>query len=424
MIPTLMRVAWISLRRDRVAQTLTFILPITFFTIFASVFGSQGTRGTARVDVAVVDEDRSEYSTRLVATLQKDGGLDVRTAVGGRGADAKTLLDRAKVETLVREGDVSAAIVIPKGARPSFGAPTSAPPIDVLADPSNPVASQIVTGLLQKAAMTAAPEVTFRSDIELFEKYAGTLTPQQKTAVDSWEQELRKRSTEPQAKKEAQGDASGPIAVHVTDVLGEQRKSPLIAFYAAGIAIMFLLFTCSGAAGTLLDEMDSGTLDRVLTTRAGMTGLLAAKWSYLTLLGVLQITVMFTYGMLVFRLPFLQHLGGFAVMTLISAATVASFGLLLATACKTRAQLSGLSTIVILTISAIGGSMFPRFLMSPAMQKLGLVTFNTWALDGYVKVFWREARIVELWPQVLVLAGFMTLFLVTSRWLARRWEAA
>jgi ABC-2 type transport system permease protein len=421
MIPTLMRVAWISLRRDRVAQTLTFILPITFFTIFASVFGNQGTRGTARVDVAVVDEDRSDYSARLVETLRQDGALDVRTTVGGRGGDAKTPLDRTKVEALVREGDVSAAIVIPEGARPSFGAPTG-PPIDVLADPSNPVASQIVTGLLQKAAMTAAPEVTFRSDIELFEKYAGTLTPQQKAAVDSWEQELHRRSTTPQAKTEAPDD-HGPIAVHVTDVLGEQRKSPLIAFYAAGIAIMFLLFTCSGAAGTLLDEMDSGTLDRVLTTRAGMTGLLAAKWSYLTLLGVLQITVMFTYGMLVFRLPFLQHLGGFAVMTLMSAAAVASFGLLLATACKTRAQLSGLSTIVILTISAIGGSMFPRFLMSPAMQKLGLVTFNTWALDGFVKVFWREARIVELWPQVLVLAGFMTVFLVTARWLARRWEA-
>jgi linearmycin/streptolysin S transport system permease protein len=423
MIPTLMRVAWISLRRDRVAQTLTFILPITFFTIFASEFGSQGMRGASRVDVAVVDEDRSEYSRRLVETLRQDGGLDVRTTVGGRGADQATPLDRAKAEALVRGGDRSAAIVIPKGARPSFGAPTGAPPIDVLADPSNPVASQIVAGLLQKAAMTAAPELTFRSDIDQFEKYAGPLTPQQRTAVDTWEQELQRRSAAPQVKTSTT-DLGGAISVHVIDVLGKRRDNPLIAFYAAGIAIMFLLFTCSGAAGTLLDEVDSGTLDRVLTSRAGMTGLLAAKWSYLTLLGVLQITVMFTYGALVFRLPFLRHLAGFAVMTPVSAAAVAGFGLLLATACRTRAQLSGLSTIVILTISALGGSMFPRFLMSPAMQKMGLVTFNTWALDGYLKVFWREARIVELWPQVLVLAAFTTVFLVTARWLARRWEAA
>ena len=35
--------------------------------------------------------------------------------------------------------------------------------------------------------------------------------------------------------------------------------------------------------------------------------------------------------------------------------------------------------------------MFPRFLMSETMQKFGLLTFNAWALDGYLKVFWRDA---------------------------------
>ena len=56
-------------------------------------------------------------------------------------------------------------------------------------------------------------------------------------------------------------------------------------------------------------------------------------------------------------------------------------------------------------MSALGGSMFPRFLMSETMQRIGLVTFNAWALDGYLKVFWRDAPIWELWPQVAVLAG-------------------
>ena len=37
------------------------------------------------------------------------------------------------------------------------------------------------------------------------------------------------------------------------------------------------------------------------------------------------------------------------------------------------------------------------------MQKIGLVTFNAWALDGYLKVFWRNAPIWQLWPQVAVL---------------------
>jgi len=70
----------------------------------------------------------------------------------------------------------------------------------------------------------------------------------------------------------------------------------------------------------------------------------------------------------------------------------------------------------------VGGSMFPRFMMSDALQTAGLFTFNAWALDGYQKVFWYEARLWQLWPQVLVLAALAAVFLLGARLLARRWE--
>ena len=98
--------------------------------------------------------------------------------------------------------------------------------------------------------------------------------------------------------------------------------------------------------------------------------------------------------------------------------------LLLATLARTRAQLSGMSTIIILTMSALGGSMFPRFLMSESMQTFGLVTFNAWALDGYLKVFWRNAPVWQLWPQVLVLTTLALVFMSLARLFARRWETA
>jgi ABC-2 type transport system permease protein len=68
--------------------------------------------------------------------------------------------------------------------------------------------------------------------------------------------------------------------------------------------------------------------------------------------------------------------------------------------------------------------MFPRFLMSETMQRFGLFTFNAWALDGYLKVFWRDAAIWALWPQVLVLAALTAVFLALARTFARRWETA
>ena len=216
------------------------------------------------------------------------------------------------------------------------------------------------------------------------------------------------------------------IAVTVVDVMrNDDRKGSLISFYAAGIGVMFLLFSSvGGAGGALLEEAESGTLERLLSTNIGMTGVLIGKWLFLSLIGFAQLTVMFLWGRVAFGLPLFSHIPGFVVMTVVTAAAAAAFGLVLASLARTRAQLSGFSTILILTMSALGGSMFPRFLMSETMQKMGLLTFNGWALDGYLKVFWRNAAVWELWPQVLVLSVLGATFLGIARLLGRRWELA
>jgi len=109
-------------------------------------------------------------------------------------------------------------------------------------------------------------------------------------------------------------------------------------------------------------------------------------------------------------------------MGLCTAFAVASFGMLLASICRTRAQLGALSTLLIMIMSSVGGSMFPRYLMPEAVQKAGLFTINAWAIDGFTKVFWRDMPVSALAPQVgVLLAVGLVLFLVARR-LARRWE--
>ncbi len=99
-------------------------------------------------------------------------------------------------------------------------------------------------------------------------------------------------------------------------MVGENKKSPMISFYAAAIGVMFLLFTASGSAGALLDEAESGTLERVLSTRVTMTKLLAGKLVFNTVLAFVQLVAMFLWGWAVFKLDFFSHLPGFAVMGL------------------------------------------------------------------------------------------------------------
>jgi ABC-2 type transport system permease protein len=430
MIPTLLRIGWLNLKRDRVAQALTFLLPVLFFSIFALVFGQQRDP-TRKVNVAVVDEDGSEYSKKLMHALRQEGGLRVRTTADGK--DTGATLDRASAEALVRQGDVPVAVILPKGigARRMFWRAASAggpagvsdAKVQLLADVSDPVAPQMVLGLLQKVSFTAAPDAMAVEGLQMFEKYTGPMTPAQKQATDSWLAEIRQQSAAPAASASSPAAPFGLPTEIVNVMQPTSTDGDMVAFYAAGVGVMFLLFSASGAGGTLLDEEESGTLGRLIGSGAGMWGVLVGKWIFFALTGALQLTVMFTWGMLVFKLPLLDHLPGFLIMTACAGAAASAFGLMLATLSRTRQQLSGMSTIIILTMSALGGSMFPRFLMSETMQKLGLVTFNAWALDGYLKVFWRQEPVAALWPQILVLVSLTAVFLGAARTFARRWEA-
>ena len=395
MIGLIVQNAWTQLRRDRAAQLLAFVVPIAFFSIFAVIFGGGGNRmsGTSRVAVAVVDEDGSAKSRALIEALEGDSALRVVTTRGaGEGKNApREPLTRTTAEQMVKNGEVPAALVLPAGVGASIGSFNTSSVVKaiVLHDPSDPVAGRTVGGLLQRAALRAA-------------------------AAGGGFMGMGPRDA----------DEMMPLRFEQRAVLGEKRDSPMVAFYAASIAVMFIMFSAAGAGGALIEETESGTLERVLTSGLGMTGLLLGKWIYLTTLACVQVTVMFVWGMLVFKLPLMQHLAGFIVMTVCTAAAAAAFGLVLATLSRTRQQLSGLANLIVLSLNALGGSMFPRFLMSESLQKLSLVGFNAWALEGYIDVFWREKPLAALAPNVAAILGFTVLFLVLARRLARRWEAA
>src|SRR4029079_13934834 len=126
-------------------------------------------------------------------------------------------------------------------------------------------------GLLQKVAMTAAPDLLMQGGMRQFEKYAGGMTPQQKEAVDQWLPRWK-----PQGQARGTGDSAAtvgamPISVEVVDVMRtDNRRGSLISFYAAGIGVMFLLFSSvAGAGGALLDEAEAGTLERRVCTHTG-----------------------------------------------------------------------------------------------------------------------------------------------------------
>lgn len=425
------RTSLLALRRDRAAFVLSFILPLAFFSIFAVIFGGQHDT-TPRVKVIIVDEDKSEASRDLVRGLTHESSLIVSTHPEPSGKNAPVPPDytAATAEAAVKAGDAPVALVIPAGfgQHPvGFGPESQATPIQLLNDSSDMIAPQVVAGMLQKAAFTSMPAVMAEQGMQYSERYLGEFTPAQRAKMQSALDDLKriqsKQENSPSSDSSSASDAS-IIAIKSRSVVGDDKHNSMISFYAAAIGVMFLLFTASGSAGALLDEAESGALDRVLSSRITMTRLLAGKLFYNTVLAFIQLVAMFLWGWAVFKLDFFSHLAGFTVMGLATAFAVAAFGLLLASACHTRAQLGALSTLLILIMSSIGGSMFPRYLMPENIQKAGLLTLNAWAIDGFTKVFWRNLPVTSLGPQVGVLLGAGVVLFLVARRVARRWEYA
>ncbi len=425
MILAVVRASWLALRRDRAALALTFAVPIVFFSIFAAIFGGQRDAGTRKVRLLVVDEDRSPRSELLLAALEAESAFDLRRApTGESGAPPPPPYDRATVERAVRDGEAAVALLVPAGfgaARFAFG-PTAAakPRLELVADSSDPIAARMTAGLLQKAIFGGMGDAFLEGGIDSLDRVAGFDAAQKAKLAALLEQARAAGAGAP-----AGGEESGPglpVEIETRDLLGETKQNPMVAFYAAGLGVMFLMFSAAGAGGALIEERESGTLDRLLSTRLTMGTLLAGKLVYLASLGLVQIAVMFVWGWLVFGLELPGHVTGFLMMAVPTALATSAFGLVLAAICRTRKQLVAVSNLVILSISALGGSMFPRFLMPEGLKKLSLVAFNSWALEGFLDVFWREAPLVALLPEIAVLLAWAALFFWLARRVARRFE--
>ena len=211
---------------------------------------------------------------------------------------------------------------------------------------------------------------------------------------------------------EAGGFPDGLVQLETTQVLG-QGKEPE-AQSVGGWTVMFLLFSLTGAASSLFEERDRGLFQRILAGPVSRSQILWSKFAFLGLLGLLQMMVLFAFGEVLFGIftSFGQVLP-LLVLAMATAAAATAFGMLLASVAKTPAQANGLGTFFILTFSALGGAMFPIFMMPPLIRNV-IAPLNPvyWAMDGVLAVLWRGSGTGQLLPHLGVLLLFAVVALL------------
>lgn len=379
MSAAVLRVMLLGLLRDRGALVMSFLVPAAFFLIFASI--TSATSGEdLRLSVVIADTAQNERSRALIGALAEEPGID---RIGPAEASPLTVRD------WVRRARADVGLIVRPAPAEAMQSGEAALTFLVIADPARGVAARILSGQVQKVFFT------------------GLLGLEEADAADT----------------EAAQRAALVPAVEREDVTGGAGSRGDTAYYAGAVAVLFLLLAAVHGAVTVLEEHESGILDRIVVG-PGSTGVLVnGKFLYLVLQGFVQVGVIFVVAWLVHGVDLPRHWLGWSIVTLAASAAAAGLALAITTACTTRRQAHSVATVIVLILSALGGSMVPRFLMPPFMQDLGWLTPNTWALEAYLDLFWREEPLAALVLPLAVLLGAAVIGLAAAQLFARRLQS-
>jgi ABC-2 type transport system permease protein len=361
------KVMLLGLLRDRGALIMTFLVPALFFLIIASIF-TASSGGEFAPRVAVLDVSGSEAAETLIETLRDQPTLNLveLPEPTPEGVRAQVRRGTADVGLVIRSDDFGL----------SSGHPES--PLLVLRDPSRAVADDILSAQIQRALVPKAPrsgESTQAATPELFER---------------------------------------------ENVAGESAGLNKIAYSAGAVGVLFLLFAAVNAAVTLFDEQQSGIIERIVAGPGSTRVLVNGKFLYLLCLGFVQMGVIFLVAWLVHGVDLPGHLLSWTVVTLVASAAAAGVALAITTACSTRRQAQNLGSVAMLVLSALGGSMVPRFIMPELLQDIGWFTPNAWAIEAYTSIFWREEPPTALILPLSLLAATALVGLGIGQLLSRR----
>lgn len=421
---------------DKPAVILTFVVPMVLIVIFGNIFSGNGdSRGKAAL--ILVNESNSPLAKLIETKLDSSKALYPVTYYKDENGKDSVKFNEATAKKWVIEGKISAAVVIPK----DFFADTStAIRFKFYYDPKNEIESSIIQGNMQQIIMTqiprAMPILMQRKAMKLlggdstkyFMKNISSLVQKYfKVSADSVYNRMTTLDTTSLLAGSADTSAesnfmSSLIKFDGEQLVGKEIVNPGLTRTVGGWAMMFLLFSLTGAATSLFEEKQEGTLKRMLCMPVNRTQILLGKYLYTILLGVVQLLVLFIFSWMLFKVDIWSNFGNLMVVIISSAAAAVAFGMLITSFAKTLNQANGISTLLILVMSAIGGSWFPTSFLPNWMQIASKATLTYWSVEGFLQVLWRHSSFSAIVVNVGVLLTIAILinFYALIRFKSRR----
>jgi ABC-2 type transport system permease protein len=410
---------------DRRSVIVSFVVPIAIASFFGSIFSGPSQNGeTAKIAVAIIDQDDSAISKGIVAGMQGDKSFKV------------TMPTEAEARDAVRVGRLAAAVIVPKGfgdaAGSAFFGEGEKPPLNVIFDPSRGLEKAVVSGVMTQHVMEAVSKEMFggASGKALVERTlpqveGSQMAGEQKRAMVNMLRAIQQVNNQ---KADGEGGSNGgqgitmPYTVHEEAMTsGSNIKYNGYAHSFAGMAIQFLLFAMANLGVEMLLERQRGLWKRLRSAPVSKFTLLAGKVASGTIISLTILLVCFAFAMIVFGVRIQGSTLGFFAIAVACALMASTFGLLVAALGNSPATARGLTSLAVLMMVMLGGAWVPSFVFPAWLQQFTLAVPVRWAIDGLDAMTWRGIGLSGAVGPTVALLGFAVAFSAIAAW-RFRWE--
>ena len=404
--------------KDKPAVLLTFLVPIVLIIIFANLFSSDNVRG--KTPVVLVNSSSSFVAKYIETTLDSSKTLlPVKTYKKGK-EDELIKIDEEKAKELVRNGNYSAALVLRKNF---FTDTTSSLRFKFYFDPKSEIESAIIQGEIQKTVMTQAGKlfptllqkkanstIGFQQSSKFSNEMNKLISGYFNVPLDNVMNSYGKLDSASLFSNSQSGAGSSDFMSDIVkfdseQLVGKELSNPGLTRTVGGWAIMFLLFTITGAASSMFEEKSEGTLKRILCMPVNRTQILWSKYIYSMLVGIIQLCVLFLFAWAFYKVDIFSNFFNLMIMIILSSAAAVAFGMIITSFATSIAQANGFATLIILIMSALGGSWFPVTFFPDWLQTVAKFTLTYWSVEGFLQVLWRQSSIVAILPHIAILSG-------------------
>ena len=409
---------------DRRALLLNLVMPIVLGAFFGFVTGGAGSKDAAKIEIAVISQDNSSISEKIVKGLKEESALSVKE------------MSLADAQALVLKGKLAVAVLIPEKFGEQAGAALfggkEKPELPVFYDPSQTAVLAMVKGMLTQQVMQSVSAEMFGGKMGTDIIDQSLLKLEQNEQIKSENPGLRdflgsvkkfQLEQQSQASQVASKPVAGGLSMPFTTkdqamAAGDPvaNKYNGFAHSFAGMSVQFILFMAIDAGIGILLARRLGLWNRLLAAPVGLNTILIARALSCAAIACGLMFFIFAIAVFVFKVNIAGSLPGFVGIVISFSLMTASFGLLIAAFGKTPEAARGISVFATLIMVMLSGAWMPSFMFPQWLQSLTLIVPTRWAVDGLDAMTWRGLGLDVALPAMGVQLAFAAVFGFLALW--------